>query len=469
MAADTFSATLGVLEQGTGNNNNTWGALLNTGVFDQYDKAIAGRNALTVTGGTLDLEVVTPPAGPSSAIHAILDFTGTLTSNQSVAVPNLSKLWAVRNATTGAFTLTFKTPGGAASTALPRGGWCWVWCDGANNIYVGLSTSLRDIQWLGADGTVSLPGISFAAEPNSGFYRFGAGALGVSILGVQVANFGASGMNVTGGFTVNGIAPLPTGTEVDYAGIFLPTGWYFCDGAAVSRTTDATLFAAITATVTGNSTNASPNIQSISQDLRGLGLEGAFVEGTGIATGTTITSIGLSTLSLSANVSGSTTGMTVRILPYGQGDASTTFNIPDRRGRVVFARDDMNGSAAGRLSKNTAQGIDGTRLNGTGGEQSHTIVATELPAHAHQVFINEFGGHSHLLRVGVGAIGGPSGMTFDGGSSFAGNDGTAIVANTTGIRAWDGATLDQTSVNSTTNAGINEIPPGGVANRIIKR
>src|SRR5262252_2175272 len=40
-------------------------------------------------------------------------------------------------------------------------------------------------------------------------------------------------------------AVLPAGMIVDFGGATAPTGWLLCDGSAVSRTTYATLFAAI--------------------------------------------------------------------------------------------------------------------------------------------------------------------------------------------------------------------------------
>ena len=48
---------------------------------------------------------------------------------------------------------------------------------------------------------------------------------------------------------------------------------------------------------------------------------------------------------------------------YGAGDGSTTFNLPDLRGRVVAGRDNMGGTAAGRLSQS---GIVGTTTNPAG-------------------------------------------------------------------------------------------------------
>jgi hypothetical protein len=53
---------------------------------------------------------------------------------------------------------------------------------------------------------------------------------------------------------------------------------------------------------------------------------------------------------------------------YGTGDGSTTFNLPDLRGRVAAGKDDMGGSAANRLTLT----IVGTTLGATGGQQTPT-------------------------------------------------------------------------------------------------
>ena len=63
---------------------------------------------------------------------------------------------------------------------------------------------------------------------------------------------------------------------------------------------------------------------------------------------------------------------------YGSGDGSTTFNIPDMRGRAVAGADNMGGTDAGRLSiANTLGTTTGTETVTLTSEQSG------LPAHSH--------------------------------------------------------------------------------------
>ncbi len=97
-------------------------------------------------------------------------------------------------------------------------------------------------------------------------------------------------------------ATIPTGTVLPYAGTDAPDEYLICDGAAVSRTTYADLFAVIGET-------------------------------------------------------------------YGAGDSSTTFNVPDLKGRAVF----------GKAASGTFQ-----TLGDTGGAETDTVAA-----------------HSHALAAGV--------------------------------------------------------------------
>lgn len=93
-----------------------------------------------------------------------------------------------------------------------------------------------------------------------------------------------------------------------------PSGWLFCAGQAVDRTTYAGLFSAISTT-------------------------------------------------------------------YGVGDGSTTFNLPDLRGRVPVGRDDMGGTAANRLT--TAKGHDADTLGNVFGSEKHQLIVAEMPSHSH--------------------------------------------------------------------------------------
>lgn len=76
---------------------------------------------------------------------------------------------------------------------------------------------------------------------------------------------------------------------------------------------------------------------------------------------------------------------------YGSGDGSTTFNLPDYRGRVAAGKDNMGGSSALRLTS-AGSGVDGSTLGVTGGAQSHTLTVNQIPAHSHDVITRDGGG-----------------------------------------------------------------------------
>jgi microcystin-dependent protein len=69
---------------------------------------------------------------------------------------------------------------------------------------------------------------------------------------------------------------------------------------------------------------------------------------------------------------------------YGAGDGSTTFNVPDLKGKVVFCKN--------------ASDADFDTLGETGGEKTHTLTVAEMPSHNHGGISGLSGAHNHSVN-----------------------------------------------------------------------
>ena len=124
---------------------------------------------------------------------------------------------------------------------------------------------------------------------------------------------------------------------------------------------------------------------------------------------------------------------------YGSGDGSTTFTLPDLRGRTVAGQDNMGGTSADRLTNQTG-GLNGDTLGATGGSETHTLTEAELAAHSHSLGTNG--------RVQVGN---------DNGEAYSGK--------------WvsgSGSTITYSTEETGSDTAHNNVQPTIVLNYIIK-
>ncbi len=142
----------------------------------------------------------------NEAANVIMKFTGTLSGNVTVIVPETVQVYYIQNATDGTvnnYTVTISTGvSGASTAAIPAGQQATLICDSinlvnANTILAG-SSSISLI-----DGSVGSPSLNFGSEPTTGVYRSGAGQFDISVLGVNRFSLTTSGLNIngTGNFT----------------------------------------------------------------------------------------------------------------------------------------------------------------------------------------------------------------------------------------------------------------------------
>lgn len=158
---------------------------------------------------------------------------------------------------------------------------------------------------------------------------------------------------------------VPVGAIIPVAGFNAPTNYAFAYGQAVSRTTFSSLMSALTSVQTASLSLGSPIITGLSDTSQFAYLQA--IEAVGIPSGTKILSCTASSCTLSKNATATRTG-SVMVFPYGNGDGSTTFNIPDYRGVGLAGRDNMGGSPANVLQVSTT-------MNTTNGSPTATVAS----------------------------------------------------------------------------------------------
>jgi hypothetical protein len=114
--ASSYSTDLKLELMVTGENSGTWGDKTNTNL-NLVQQAIAGYQEVNIAGGAQTTALVMTDGTLSNARNAVIKFTGTITGNQVVTIPDvIEKTYTLINGTTGAFTVEFKTAGGTGFT-----------------------------------------------------------------------------------------------------------------------------------------------------------------------------------------------------------------------------------------------------------------------------------------------------------------------------------------------------------------
>lgn len=149
---------------------------------------------------------------------------------------------------------------------------------------------------------------------------------------------------------------------------------------------------------------------------------------------------------------------------YGVGDGSTTFNLPDLRGRVTAGFDYMGGPGALRLTLATANGVDGSAIGNVGGEQSDTLTSATVPTHSHSFSATSSaaGSHAHTLNQYYGTASGSGFPGYDGSGNA--SAGTFAATDAVGDHTH---TVSGTTGNSGSGGAHNNVQPTLVINKII--
>lgn len=105
-------------------------------------------------------------------------------------------------------------------------------------------------------------------------------------------------------------------------------------------------------------------------------------------------------------------------LEYGAGDGSTTFNLPDLRGRLAAGKNDMGGVDVGRLTGS----VNGSVLGGFGGTETVTLTSNNIPVLT--PVVETTGSHTHVVDNAVGSDGAGYAATGSNNNTFVSSAGS---------------------------------------------
>jgi hypothetical protein len=140
----TYSNNLRLTLIGNGEQSGTWGDLTNTNLGSLLEQAISGYTAVSITDSALGYTLTTLSGAVDEARSMGLNITSsvTLTATRNVIVPTTgspptsapyTKLYVVRNATTGGQSIVVKTAAGSGIT-IANGTTAIVLCNGTDVI-----------------------------------------------------------------------------------------------------------------------------------------------------------------------------------------------------------------------------------------------------------------------------------------------------------------------------------------------
>ena len=149
--ASTFTSTLNLELQASGENSGTWGTITNNNLT-KIESAVKGYVSVAIAS-TTDSLTVSDGTTADEQSNAIIKLTGTLTGNTTMQCEAVENWYIVDNAATmGTHTLGFKPAGGTA-TDLVAGSKHILYSDGSTMFDV-----LKDAGDIKANGTLTVSG-----------------------------------------------------------------------------------------------------------------------------------------------------------------------------------------------------------------------------------------------------------------------------------------------------------------------
>lgn len=182
----TYTPLLGLSLPATGELSGTWGTEANNGITSLLDGAIAGTTTLNTDA---DVTLTTTTGAANQARQQLLLCTGARTLQRNITAPAQSKTYVVINATTGGFGVLLRGVGPTAGVVIANGERAVVAWNGTDFVKISNTAGIAQI----ADGAAATPGLSFAADTDTGIFRPGANTLAFATAGAERMRIDASG------------------------------------------------------------------------------------------------------------------------------------------------------------------------------------------------------------------------------------------------------------------------------------
>ena len=218
--ASTYSSTLNLELQASGENSGTWGTITNNNLT-KLESAVKGYVAVAIASTTDSLSATDGTTADETS-NAIIKLTGTLTGNTTMQCEAVENWYIVDNAATmGTYTLGFKPASGTA-TNLVAASKHLLYTDGSTMFDV-----LDDAGNITANGTLDVAG---AVNFDGGAFTFNEAS---ADLDFRIESNGAANMFfVDGGNDRIGINQASPSVTLDVVGAAKISGGVDLDGGA---------------------------------------------------------------------------------------------------------------------------------------------------------------------------------------------------------------------------------------------
>jgi len=215
--ASTYSSSLNLELQTTGENSGSWGTKTNNNL-QKLESAIKGYVSVAVAS-TTDSLTASDGGTTDEQSNAIIKLTGTLSGNSTIQCEAVESWYIVDRATSGSYTLGFKPAGGTAAN-LVAGSKHLMYTDGSTMFDV-----LADCGNISANGTLTVAG---AVEFDGGNFTFNESSADVDFR--VESNGNANAIFVDGGNDRVGIFNASPSVPLDVTGAAKISGAVDLDG-----------------------------------------------------------------------------------------------------------------------------------------------------------------------------------------------------------------------------------------------